>query len=200
MAELGRCGAPCAGREDSAEYAFHIRRIDDLVAGSSDEVLSQLRSELDRLGSAGRFDQAAMLRDRLSVLAEAVDRRQRLGSFAGIEQLVTARPDLAGGWELAVIRYGRLAAAGRATYGVDPMAVVHSLTASAETVIPVPGPLPAASAEETATLLRWVEQPGTRLVSTTEPWISPARGAGRWRPFMAAAGLARSQLIAASWH
>jgi len=200
LAELGRCGAPCAGREDSAEYAFHIRRIDDLVAGSSDEVLSQLRSELDRLGSAGRFDQAAMLRDRLSVLAEAVDRRQRLGSFAGIEQLVTARPDLAGGWELAVIRYGRLAAAGRATYGVDPMAVVHSLTASAETVIPVPGPLPAASAEETATLLRWVEQPGTRLVSTTEPWISPARGAGRWRPFMAAAGLARSQLIAASWH
>jgi len=95
-----------------------------------------------------------MLRDRLSVLVEAVDRRQRLGSFAGIEQLVTARPDLAGGWELAVIRYGRLAAAGRATYGVDPMAVVHSLTASAETVIPVPGPLPAASAEETATLLR----------------------------------------------
>jgi len=144
LAELGRCGAPCAGREDSAEYAFHIRCIDDLVAGSSDEVLSQLRSELDRLGSAGRFDQAAMLRDRLSVLAEAVDRRQRLGSFAGIEQLVTARPDLAGGWELAVIRYGRLAAAGRATYGVDPMAVVHSLTASAETVIPVPGPLPAA--------------------------------------------------------
>ncbi|MDQ2739957.1 MAG: DEDD exonuclease domain-containing protein [Actinomycetota bacterium] len=200
LAELGRCGAPCAGREDSAEYAFHIRRIDDLVAGSSDEVLGQLRSELDRLGSAGRFDQAAMLRDRLSVLAEAVDRRQRLGSFAGIEQLVTARPDLAGGWELAVIRYGRLAAAGRATYGVDPMAMVHSLTASAETVIPIPGPLPAASAEETATLLRWVEQPGTRLVSTTEPWISPARGAGRWRPFMAAAGLARSQLIAASWH
>ncbi len=199
LAELGRCGAPCAGREDAESYSAHIGRIAGLIDGSSDEVLVGLRTQLERLSSQGRFDQAATLRDRLAVLAEAVDRRQRLGSFACIEQLVTARPDRTGGWELAVIRFGRLAAAGLARRGVDPMPVVALLTASAETVMPLPGPLPGASAEETTTLLRWVEGPGTRLVHSTAPWLSPARGAGRWRPFMATAGLARAQLIGSSW-
>ncbi len=199
LAELGRCGAPCAGREDIDSYAAHPRRITDLIAGSSDEVLSRLRVELERLSRQGRFDQAARLRDRLSVLADAVDRRQRLGSFAGIEELVGARPDGGGGWELAVIRYGRLAAAGRARRGVDPMPVVDWLVASAETVLPRGGALPGASAEETATLLRWVDTPGTRLVRTTQPWHSPARGAGRWRPFMAAVDLVRTGLPGSSW-
>lgn len=197
LAELGRCGAPCAGLEDIASYAVHLAQIAALVDGSSDEVLDMLRAQLDRLSTQGRFDQAAVLRDRLSVLADAVDRRQRLGSFAAIEELVVAKADATGGWNLAVVRYGRLAAAGRARRGVDPMPVVDLLTASAETVVPKGGPLPGASAEETATLLRWVEAPGTRLVRTTQPWHSPARGAGRWRPFMAAVGLARGQLSGA---
>jgi DNA polymerase-3 subunit epsilon len=199
LAELGRCGAPCAGREDKVSYDEHVERIRDLIDGSSDEVLSALRAELERLSTQGRFDRAAALRDRLSVLADAVDRRQRLGAFARIAELVTAQPDRSGGWNLAVIRYGRLAAAGRARIGVDPMSVVAVLVASAETVIPLPGPLPGASAEETTTLLRWVEEAGTRMVGCTEPWRSPARGAGRWRPFMAAVGLAKSQLTIASW-
>ena len=79
------------------------------------------------------------------------------------------------------------------------MGVVALLIASAETVIPLPGPLPGASAEETTTLLRWVEEAGTRMVGCTESWRSPARGAGRWRPFMAAVGLAKSQLTNPSW-
>lgn len=199
LAELGRCGAPCAGLEDAAAYSAHVRRIAGLIDGSSDEVLERLRAELDRLSAQGRFDQAAVLRDRLSVLVGAVDRRQRLGSFAGIAQLVMARPSHEGGWELAVVRYGRLAAAGRAGHGIDPMPVVALLTASAETVMPGPGPLPGASAEETGTLLRWAEGSGTRLVFSSEPWVSPARGAGRWRPFMAAVDLARSQLAGPSW-
>ena len=194
LAELGRCGAPCAGREDIAAYAVHLGQITALIDGSSDEVLTLLRAQLDRLSAQGRFDQAAVVRDRLSVLADAVDRRQRLGSFAAIEELVVATADTTGGWNLAVIRFGRLAAAGRARRGVDPMPVVDLLTASAETVVPRGGPLPGASAEETATLLRWVEAPGSRLVRTTQPWHSPARGAGRWRPFMAAVDLARGQL------
>lgn len=193
LAELGRCGAPCAGRESIEDYASHVRQLTDLVGGSSDLVLVELRHELDRQSALGRFDQAARLRDRLSVLAGAVDRRQRLGAFAAIAELVAAQPDGSGGWNLVVIRHGRLAAAGRARRGINPMPVVDLLVTSAEVVEAGPGPL-AASAEETATLLRWVEQPGTRLVMTSSPWSSPIRAAGRWRPFMAAVELARSRL------
>ena len=192
LAELGRCGAPCTGAEDIAGYAAHVARVGCLIEGASDEVLRALHGRLTDLSWAGRFDQAAWARDRLSALAAAVDRRQRLGALAGIAEMVAARPDDHGGWDLTVLRYGRLAAAGRARRGVDPMPVVDLLVASAETVLPGPGVLPAASAEETTTLLRWLERPGSRLVRVSQPWASPAAGAGRWRRFISAADLARS--------
>ena len=65
LAELGRCGAPCAGQENSDSYAGHVGRIRALIDGSSDEVLTALRVELERLSADGRFDRAAVLRDRL---------------------------------------------------------------------------------------------------------------------------------------
>ena len=193
LAELGRCGAPCAGAESADSYHVHVDRIAKLVDGRSDELLGLLKERLLRVAREGRFDQAAVLRDRLAVLAEALDRRQRLGALAGIAEMVVARPDDRGGWDLTVIRYGRLAAAGRARRGVNPMPVVDLLVASAETVLSGQGPLSAASPEETATLLRWIERPGSRLVLTSQPWCSPAGGAGRWRPYMRAADMARGR-------
>lgn len=192
LAELGRCGAPCAGQQDETSYALLVDRIAALVEGRSDEVLGGLRERLLRLSADGRFDQAAVARDRLSALAAATDRRQRMGALAAIRELVVARPDERGGWELTVVRHGRFAAAGHARRGVDPMPVVEAMVASAETVLPGAGPLFAASAEETSTLLRWIERPGSRLVRSTDAWASPAAGAGRWRPFMRAADIARS--------
>jgi DNA polymerase-3 subunit epsilon len=60
------------------------------------------------------------------------------------------------------------------------MPVVAALRAGAETVRAGPGPLRGAPAEEVAVLLRWLHQPGTRLVSCPVPYAEPARGAGRW--------------------
>ena len=150
----------------------------------------------DRLNDAVR-DPAGSTRRRWPAIGcprwpTAVDRRQRLGALAGIGEMVAARPDELGGWDLTVIRFGRFAAAGRARRGVDPMPVVELLVASAETVLPGPGPLPGASAEETTTLLRWVERPGARLVRTHRSLVQPGRG-GRadGGPFMKAADMAR---------
>ncbi len=89
---------------------------------------------------------------------------------------MAARPDGQGGWELAVIRYGRFAAGGRAPRGVDPMPVVELLVASAETVLPGPGAAARRVGRGGATLLRWVETPGSRLVRI------PGRGAARSAP------------------
>lgn len=194
LAELGKCGAPCSGAESADQYAAHVRRIVELVDGSSDEVLSGMRAKVHALGAAGRFGDAAAARDRLACLAEALDRRQRLAALTAIAEVVAARPDGAGGWDLAVLRHGRLVASGRTKRGIDPMPVIEMLVASAETVLPRPGPLPAASAEESSTILRWLDSPGTRLVQTSSSWSLPARGAGRWRTFTTAAAVARGQL------
>jgi DNA polymerase-3 subunit epsilon len=194
LAELGRCGAPCSGAESADRYAGHVRRIAALVEGTADEVLSTLAERLDRLAAAGRFTEAAAARDRLAVLVDGLARRQRLGALARIAELVAARPDGAGGWEFAVVRYGRLAAAGLAPPGTDAMRAVDLLVAAAETVRPSPGPLPGASAEETSTILSWLERPGTRLVRSTQGWTGPASGAGAWHAFAAAAAAAKAQL------
>ena len=78
-----------------------------------------------------RFEAAARRRDRLAGLVGALGRAQRLAALAGLAEVVGARPDGSGGWELAVVRHGRLAAAGVARRGVPPMPVVDALRAGA---------------------------------------------------------------------
>ena len=42
-----------------------------------------------------------------------------------------------------------------------------------------PGPVPAATAEETEQILRWLESPGIRLVDVDGEWTCPIAGATR---------------------
>ena len=44
---------------------------------------------------------------------------------------------------------------------------------------PAPGPVPAATAEETEKMLRWLESPGIRLVDVDGEWTCPVAGATR---------------------
>ncbi|WP_460864671.1 DEDD exonuclease domain-containing protein [Rhodococcus aerolatus] len=192
--EMGRCAAPCAGLQAVEHYAGAAVRFAGLVAGTDGAVLATLLARVERRGAAGRYAGAADLRDRTAALVTALRRAQRLARLAAVDELVAARPDGEGGWQLAVLRCGRLAAAGTAPRGVPPMPVVAALVAGAETVEPGPGPLRGAPAEETALLARWLEQPGTRLVATSSPWSEPARGAGPWLAW-------RDRAVAAArWH
>ena len=72
------------------------------------------------------------------------------------------------------------------------MPVVDALVAAAETVVPVPGPLRGAPAEEVALIYRWMTEPGARIVSTTDPVALPAGCAERRRGWSQSARDARS--------
>jgi len=111
-------------------------------------------------------------------------RMQRLASLTSLAELVAARPSATGGWELAVIRHGRLAGAGLSPPRVHPQPTLDTVLATAETVPPGPGPTPSASAEESERILAWLERPETRLVRAPVGWASPATGAARWRPLL----------------
>jgi len=176
--EMGRCGAPCAGVQPALEYAAGPRQLARLVAGTDRAPLDRLRGRIGVLASSGRFEAAAVARDQTAALVEALRTRQRLAALAAVDELVAARRDGAGGWHLAVVRAGRLAAAGHAVRGAAPMPVVELLVASAETVLAGPGPLRGAPVEEVALVARWLESPGVRLVRMSSPWCEPASGAG----------------------
>lgn len=187
LADLGRCGAPCAGRQSAAEYAPAVDVVRRLIDGHDVTVLRTLAAGLDRLAAAARFEDAAARRDRLTALVTVLARARWLAGLAEFAELIAARPDGHGGWELAVVRHGRLAAAGTARRGVAPMPVVDALVATAETVLPGPGPLLGAPAEEVAVIRRWLDQPGTRLVATSMPWSEPVHGVTRWHGRLTAA-------------
>jgi DNA polymerase-3 subunit epsilon len=57
---------------------------------------------------------------------------------------------------------------------------VAELRATAETITPRPGPLPAATAEETERILRWLELPHVRLIEVEGEWTCPVSGATRY--------------------
>lgn len=178
--ELGRCAAPCAGKQSVAGYAPAVAALDALVGGRDDAPLRGLAAEVDALAARERFEAAARHRDGLASLVTALERAQRLAALAGLPELVGARPDGAGGWEVAVVRYGRLAAAGTARRGTAPMPVIDELRLGAQVVIPGAGPLRGAPAEEVRLLHSWLTEGGTRLVHSEPAWAEPARGAASW--------------------
>ena len=178
--ELGRCGAPCAGLQSVAEYAPAVGLLSRLVAGADDAPLRTLAAAVEALAAKQRFEDAGRRRDRLASLILALERAQRLAVLAALPEVVGARPDGTGGWELAVLRHGRLAAAGVARRGVAPMHVVEALRLGAQTVLPGPGPLCGAPAEEVGLLHRWLSTGGTRLVYSEPPWAEPVRGGAAW--------------------
>ncbi|MFN8101221.1 MAG: DEDD exonuclease domain-containing protein [Mycobacterium sp.] len=188
--------SPCPAARDvsAAEYAPAARRMTALIAGADRSALTAAVAHVAELAGRGRYESAARLRDQLATAIDALWRGQRLHALAGVAELVAAQPDGAGGWQLAVIRHGQLAAAGNATRGVPPMPVVDALTAGAQTVLYRAAPVGGALIEETALLDRWLAAPGTRIVRASTGWASPAAGAGH---FGAWAATARSARLAA---
>jgi DNA polymerase-3 subunit epsilon len=184
LAGIGRCPAPCEHPDDAPAYGDLVEVVRAAWTGDVRPLIDPLRERLARLSHEQRFEHAGMVRDRVAAVVRACARMQRLDAVTSIAELVAARPDGAGGWHLSVVRYGRLAAAAVAPRGIDPWPVIDALRATAEAVTPRPGPLRAALAEETECVLRWLEEPGARLVDTSQPWAMPAFGAGGQRAFL----------------
>jgi DNA polymerase-3 subunit epsilon len=192
LAGIGRCSAPCEDRVSPPDYQRLTETVIQAWQADVSALIRPLLARLDSLSANQRYEEAACVRDRIATLVRSCARTQTLTALARIEELVAARPDGAGGWELSVIRRGRLVAAAVAACGVPPMPIVESMIATAE-VIRDASMANVASVEETELLLRWLTEPGIRLISTSAPWSSPAAGAARLRNWLASAELARRQ-------
>lgn len=187
LAELGRCAAPCELRISIDEYAHRAAHpFAAAVTGDPSVVVDRLMGRMAYLSDAERFEEAAALRTRLAAFLRAVVRMQRLAAMTGIAELAAARRDAKGGWEIAIVRRGRLAGAITAPVGTHPRISLETARATAETVTAAgPGPVPCATPEETERILDWLERPETRLVEISSDWASPIGGAARLKPLLA---------------
>jgi DNA polymerase-3 subunit epsilon len=202
LAEMGRCLSPCDGSVDETTYAAVVRQLRDNLLRRPDDVVELITRRMAKLAEDERFEEAGVHRDRLAAFVRAVSRTQRLTALTRIPHLVAARreddPASATGrqrWAVHVVRYGRLAAAGVIPPGADAHQFVTDLVASGETVHGGPGPAPAATAEETEKILRWLEAPGVRLVEMDGEWVCPVGGATRHLALHDAVNQSRLDLV-----
>jgi DNA polymerase-3 subunit epsilon len=196
LLELGRCPAPCQHLITVDDYAARAAvPVRQAIVDDPGRLVAALRSRISALADVGRYEDAAKVRGRLAALLRAVIRRQRLAGLTAVAELCAARP-AGGGWELAVVRHGRLAGAGYAERGAHPRGVLEAVLATAETVLPGPGPVPCASAEETERILSWLDRPETRLVEISSEWSTPVGGAARFTPLLEQLDHARTRPVA----
>jgi len=176
LAEMGRCLSPCDGSVGEDAYARVVADLRTSLLQRPDTVVASLSQRMEALAADERFEDATSWRDRLAAFLRGSARTQRLRSLTRCPEVVAARREDAH-WSVHVVRHGRLAAAGVIPPGADAVAYVEQLRASAETVTAGPGPTPAATAEETEKLLRWLESDGVRLVHVDGEWSCPVAGA-----------------------
>ena len=195
LAEMGRCVSPCDGSSSVDRYAVLVAEVRDALLRQADDVVEALTSRMSRLSGDERFEEASVHRDRLAAFVRASSRTQRLGSLSSCAELVAARREDDHRWAVHVVRHGRLAASGVIPPDAHAGVWVKQLRESAEEVAPGPGPTPAASAEESEQILRWLEQPGVRLVHVEGEWTCPIRGATRHLAVHDAVEQSRTSLV-----
>ncbi len=177
LADLGKCGAPCDGRETPEEYAAHVFAATESFESDHSRVWERLTARLEQLSAQARYEEAGTVRDRLLSFIRAASNSQSLRALTALDEVTFAGPDGNGGWLIHVLRRGRLVAAGVAPRGTPPHPVIDALLLTAESAPDLGGPTPTAWAEETRLILKWVETPGVRMVHTSQPWVLPTGSA-----------------------
>ena len=181
LLELGRCSGPCV--HPATDYPTRADAADRVLAGDAAAVVEALRERIARLSAQERYEEAAQRRDQLLAYLRTAARAERLGPLRRARQILAARRGQVGGWEIVLVRYGRLAGTVLTPPGRSPMPAVDSLRLSGEQVTDTGSFAGPASDEETALLADWLEQPGTRLIDCElDPadgtgWAMPVRGA-----------------------
>ena len=152
-AQLGVASCPCAGTVGVTDYAAYTCQATRALQGDVTAMLAALERRMAALGSARRFEEAGLVRDRAGALARAVRRQDRVDGLraAGVIEL-----GLPGG-ATAIVSDGLLV-----DVGGDRAEPVGSLGSAGP---PAAGMLTAGDvAAEQAVVAAWLDAEGRRTV------------------------------------
>ncbi|MDU7361781.1 MAG: DEDD exonuclease domain-containing protein [Propionibacteriaceae bacterium] len=181
LADMGRCPAPCQLGDGAKQYEHVIAAVERAWSGDVEPLLTQMSTRMRALVADLRYEEAGEITARIERYVHTSLRLARLQSLAACPEIVAALP-VAGGWDIHVIRHGRLAAAAHAS-SARARIVAEEARVSAETVLPSGTGLPACTVEEAERVAAWLELPGIRLIEIDGDWAWPVH-----------AGLTPSQL------
>src|SRR5699024_8565345 len=116
LAGMGRCSAPCVATVPDTAYDDVADAARAALDGDPSPVVRALSTRIAQLAAQERFEEAGEVTRRLRSFVTGARRAQRLRPLAGCVEVVAARPagvagapGEPGGWEIVVVRHGRLA-------------------------------------------------------------------------------------------
>ena len=106
---IKKCLAPCMGYISKEDYAKQINQIVSVLEGKTDEVLKELKSEMELASSKQEFEKAARLRDELFAV-ENISQKQKVSNISDndIDVIGMARNDFEICIEIFYIRNSKM--------------------------------------------------------------------------------------------
>ena len=107
--DIKLCTAPCIGAISKEDYRKSIQELGNFLDGETDEIVSQLREQMETASEKMEFERAAVLRDKL-VAIERIIERQKIISVSTMNSDVVAmsRDENEACVQIFFIRNGRL--------------------------------------------------------------------------------------------
>jgi excinuclease ABC subunit C len=87
---IHRCNAPCVGRVSREQYDEVIQQVMLFLEGKHDEVLVNLRREMDEAAENLEFERAASLRDRVRAVEQVLEKQKIINTTGADDQDVIA--------------------------------------------------------------------------------------------------------------
>jgi len=107
--DIKLCGAPCIGAQTQAEYRENIEGLMRVLSGHADEVLADLRAQMQAASEALDFERAAILRDRIQVVAQIASRQRLVADYDANQDVIAfAQEGSDAVVQMFLIRNGRL--------------------------------------------------------------------------------------------
>lgn len=74
--QMGRCLGPCCNDVDPEAYREIVKQVRKFLEGAGEEVIEELEERMRREAAALRFEEAALLRDRIQALRRILERQK----------------------------------------------------------------------------------------------------------------------------
>lgn len=168
--EMKKCIAPCLTGAETIGYEEIVSEANSIFTGNSSAVSKKLMERIVKLVKDEKFEDAALVRDRMQALEDGVYRSTRLREISAIPLIIAAQLNSVGGWEIHAISHGRFASGVVAPPGVDPKPYVLNLKNSLPDDLSLP-----TLVSEVESIIKWLSNGETRLVEISDghTWRHP---------------------------
>ncbi|MBI5958599.1 MAG: excinuclease ABC subunit C, partial [Chloroflexi bacterium] len=107
--DIKLCGGPCIGAQSKDEYWEGINGLMRVLSGHAQEVLTDLKAQMEESAADLDFERAALLRDRLRVVAQISARQRLVADFDANQDVIAfAQEGSDAVVQMFLIRNGRL--------------------------------------------------------------------------------------------